>query len=67
MCVRLLSHDFQKKVKVKEEEKQRILEESKDLTERSSHIATETEKKNQDLKNVEKYVWREGLLEGGGG
>ncbi|XP_062329142.1 structural maintenance of chromosomes protein 4 isoform X1 [Osmerus eperlanus] len=47
-------HDFQKKVKVKEEEKQRILEESKDLTERSNQIATETEKKNQDLKNVEK-------------
>lgn len=38
----------------KEEEKQRIQDDTKELTEKNNNIAEEMEKKNQDLKNVEK-------------
>lgn len=38
----------------KEQEKQRILEDNKGLTEKNTEISQEMEKKNQELKNVEK-------------
>uniref|UniRef100_A0A8C5E067 Structural maintenance of chromosomes protein 4 n=1 Tax=Gouania willdenowi TaxID=441366 RepID=A0A8C5E067_GOUWI len=47
-------HDFQKKVVNKEQEKQRILEETKELTEKNAKLSEEMEKKNQELKHVEK-------------
>ncbi|XP_055736380.1 structural maintenance of chromosomes protein 4 isoform X3 [Salvelinus fontinalis] len=47
-------HDLQKRVANKEEEKQRIQDDTKELTEKNHNIAEEMEKKNQDLKNVEK-------------
>uniref|UniRef100_A0A673XB72 Structural maintenance of chromosomes protein 4 n=1 Tax=Salmo trutta TaxID=8032 RepID=A0A673XB72_SALTR len=47
-------HDLQKRVANKEEEKQRIQDDTKELTEKNNNIAGEMEKKNQDLKNVEK-------------
>uniref|UniRef100_A0A8C7L3T4 Structural maintenance of chromosomes protein n=1 Tax=Oncorhynchus kisutch TaxID=8019 RepID=A0A8C7L3T4_ONCKI len=47
-------HDLQKRVANKEEEKQRIQDDTKELTEKNNNIAEEMEKKNQDLKNVEK-------------
>lgn len=39
----------------KEEEKQGILEDTKELTEKNAKIAEKMEKMNQELKNVEKY------------
>lgn len=48
-----ISHDLQKRVVDKEQEKQRILEDTKELTEKNSNISQEMEKKNQELKNVE--------------
>uniref|UniRef100_A0A8C8II13 Structural maintenance of chromosomes protein n=1 Tax=Oncorhynchus tshawytscha TaxID=74940 RepID=A0A8C8II13_ONCTS len=47
-------HDLQKRVANKEEEKQRIQDDTKELTEKNNNIAEEMEKKNRDLKNVEK-------------
>uniref|UniRef100_A0A667YD20 Structural maintenance of chromosomes protein 4 n=1 Tax=Myripristis murdjan TaxID=586833 RepID=A0A667YD20_9TELE len=47
-------HDLQKRVVDKEEEKQRILEDTVELTEKNAKIAEEMEKMNQELKNVEK-------------
>ena len=38
----------------KEQEKQRILEDNKELTEKNTNVSQEMEKKNQELKNVEK-------------
>ncbi|KAM4627800.1 structural maintenance of chromosomes protein 4 isoform 3-T3 [Polymixia lowei] len=47
-------HDLQKRMVDKQEEKQQILEDTKELTEKNANITEEMEKKNQDLKNVEK-------------
>lgn len=47
-------HDLQKRVVDKEQEKQKILEDTKELTEKNAKISEETEKMNQELKNVEK-------------
>lgn len=47
-------HDLQKRVVDKEQEKQKILEETKELTEKNAKISEEMEKMNQELKNVEK-------------
>lgn len=38
----------------KEQEKQKIIEDTKELTEMNTKISQETEKMNQELKNVEK-------------
>lgn len=48
------SHDLQKRVVLKEEEKKKIEEDTKDLTEKNTKITQEIEKMNQELKNVEK-------------
>lgn len=50
----VISHDLQKRVVDKEQEKQKILEDTKELTEKNAKISQETEKMNQELKNVEK-------------
>ncbi|CAJ1065334.1 structural maintenance of chromosomes protein 4 isoform X1 [Xyrichtys novacula] len=47
-------HDLQKRVVDKEQEKQKILEDTKELTEKNAKISEEMEKMNQELKNVEK-------------
>ncbi|XP_069004313.1 structural maintenance of chromosomes protein 4 isoform X1 [Embiotoca jacksoni] len=47
-------HDLQKRVVNKEQEKQNILEDTKELTEKNAKISEEMEKMNQELKNVEK-------------
>ncbi|XP_076002158.1 structural maintenance of chromosomes protein 4 isoform X2 [Genypterus blacodes] len=47
-------HDLQKRLVDKAEEKQRITENTKELTEKNATIAQEMEKMNQELKNVEK-------------
>ncbi|XP_041661788.1 structural maintenance of chromosomes protein 4 [Cheilinus undulatus] len=47
-------HDLQKRVVDKEQEKQKILEDTKELTEKNAKISQEMEKMNQELKNVEK-------------
>ncbi|XP_061683250.1 structural maintenance of chromosomes protein 4 isoform X2 [Syngnathoides biaculeatus] len=47
-------HNLQKCVAGKEQEKQKILEDSKELTEKKARISEEIEKMNQELKNVEK-------------
>ncbi|XP_061639069.1 structural maintenance of chromosomes protein 4 [Phyllopteryx taeniolatus] len=47
-------HDLQKRVVDKEQEKQKILEDTKGLTEKTAKISEEIEKMNQELKNVEK-------------
>ncbi|XP_074535315.1 structural maintenance of chromosomes protein 4 isoform X2 [Halichoeres trimaculatus] len=47
-------HDLQKRTVDKEQEKQKILEDTKELTEKNTKISQETEKMNQELKNVEK-------------
>ncbi|KAF6725817.1 Structural maintenance of chromosomes protein 4 [Oryzias melastigma] len=47
-------HDLQKRVVDKEQEKQKILEETKELTEKNAKISQEMEKMNEELKNVEK-------------
>ncbi|XP_037323689.2 structural maintenance of chromosomes protein 4 isoform X1 [Pungitius pungitius] len=47
-------HDLHKRVVDKEQEKQKILEDTKELTEKNAKISQETEKMNQELKNVEK-------------
>ncbi|XP_074498316.1 structural maintenance of chromosomes protein 4 isoform X1 [Sebastes fasciatus] len=47
-------HDLQKRVVDKEQEKQKILEDTKELTEKNAKISQETEKMNQEIKNVEK-------------
>lgn len=49
-----ISNDLQKLVVAKEQEKQKILEDTKELTEKNAKISEEMEKKNQELKNVEK-------------
>lgn len=49
-----ISNDLQKLVVAKEQEKQKILEDTKELTEKNAKISQEMEKKNQELKNVEK-------------
>lgn len=49
-----LSHDLQKRVVDKEEEKKKIEEDTKELTEQNTKITQEIEKMNQELKNVEK-------------
>lgn len=53
-CLFAISHDLQKRVVDKEQEKQKILEDTKELTEKNSKISQEMEKMNQELKNVEK-------------
>lgn len=53
-CLFAISHDLQKRVVDKEEEKQKILEDTKELTEKNSNISQEMDKMNQELKNVEK-------------
>lgn len=50
----VISHDLQKRVVDKEQEKQKILEDTKELTEKNTKISQEMEKMNQELKNVEK-------------
>lgn len=50
----VISHDLQKRTVDKEQEKQKILEDTKELTEKNIKISKETEEKNQELKNVEK-------------
>ncbi|XP_034460247.1 structural maintenance of chromosomes protein 4 [Hippoglossus hippoglossus] len=47
-------HDLHKRVVDKEQEKQKILEDTKELTEKNTKISQEMEKMNQELKNVEK-------------
>ncbi|XP_058489020.1 structural maintenance of chromosomes protein 4 isoform X1 [Solea solea] len=47
-------HDLQKRVVDKEQEKQKILEDTKELTEKTTKISQEMEKMNEELKNVEK-------------
>uniref|UniRef100_A0A4W6BTZ1 Structural maintenance of chromosomes protein 4 n=1 Tax=Lates calcarifer TaxID=8187 RepID=A0A4W6BTZ1_LATCA len=47
-------HDLQQRVVDKEQEKQKILEDTKELTEKNTKISQEMEKMNQELKNVEK-------------
>ncbi|KAM9318432.1 structural maintenance of chromosomes protein 4 isoform 2-T2 [Pholidichthys leucotaenia] len=47
-------HDVQKRVVEKEEEKNKISEDTKELTEKNAKISQEIEKMNQELKNVEK-------------
>lgn len=50
----VISHDLQKRVVDKEQEKQKIMEDTKELTEKNVKISQEIEKMNQELKNVEK-------------
>uniref|UniRef100_A0A665U694 Structural maintenance of chromosomes protein n=1 Tax=Echeneis naucrates TaxID=173247 RepID=A0A665U694_ECHNA len=47
-------HDLQKRAMDKEQEKQKILEDTKELTEKNAKISQEMEKMNEELKNVEK-------------
>uniref|UniRef100_A0AAQ5XND8 Structural maintenance of chromosomes protein n=1 Tax=Amphiprion ocellaris TaxID=80972 RepID=A0AAQ5XND8_AMPOC len=47
-------HDLQKRVVDKDQEKQKILDDTKELTEKNAKISQEMEKMNQELKNVEK-------------
>ncbi|KAF7658595.1 hypothetical protein LDENG_00010480 [Lucifuga dentata] len=47
-------HDLQKHLEDKDKEKQRILEDTKELTEKNAKISQEMEKMNEELKNVEK-------------
>lgn len=47
-------HDLQNRASDKEEEKRRILEDTKELTEKNAKISEEMEKMSQELKNVEK-------------
>lgn len=54
VCVFINSHDLRKRLVDKEQEKQKILEDTKELTEKNTRISQETEKMNQELKNVEK-------------
>lgn len=49
-----LSHDLQKRVVGKEEEKKKIEKDTTELTEQNTKITQEIEKMNQELKNVEK-------------
>lgn len=49
-----LSHNLEKRVVDKEEEKKMIVEDTKELTEKNTKISQEIEKMNQELKNVEK-------------
>uniref|UniRef100_A0A3Q3WHB2 Structural maintenance of chromosomes protein n=1 Tax=Mola mola TaxID=94237 RepID=A0A3Q3WHB2_MOLML len=46
-------HDLQKRVVDKEQEKQKIMEDTKELTEKNTKLSEELEKMNQELKNVE--------------
>ncbi|XP_056296763.1 structural maintenance of chromosomes protein 4 isoform X2 [Pseudoliparis swirei] len=46
--------DLQKRVVDKEQEKQKILEDTKELTEKTAKISQETEKMNQEIRDVEK-------------
>ena len=54
LCFPAVSHDLQKRVGDKEEEKQKILEDTKEVTEKNTKIAADMEQINQELKNVEK-------------
>ncbi|XP_077422649.1 structural maintenance of chromosomes protein 4 [Vanacampus margaritifer] len=47
-------HDLQKRVMDEEQEKQKILDDTKELTEKTAKIAAEMEKMNQKRKDVEK-------------
>uniref|UniRef100_A0A8D3AMF7 Structural maintenance of chromosomes protein n=1 Tax=Scophthalmus maximus TaxID=52904 RepID=A0A8D3AMF7_SCOMX len=47
-------HDLHNRVVDKEQERQKILEDTKELTEKNTKISQEMEKRNQELKNVEK-------------
>ncbi|XP_061734094.1 LOW QUALITY PROTEIN: structural maintenance of chromosomes protein 4 [Nerophis ophidion] len=47
-------HDLKKRVVDKEREKQTILEDTKELTDKTSKLSEEMGEKNQELKNVEK-------------
>lgn len=53
-CVAVTRHDLQRRVVDKEAEKQKILEDTKGVTEKNAKIAEDMEKMNQELKNVEK-------------
>ncbi|KAM8853656.1 structural maintenance of chromosomes protein 4 isoform 1-T2 [Synchiropus picturatus] len=48
------AYDLQKRVVEREQEKQKIKEDTKELSEKNAKIAEEMAKKNQELKNVEK-------------
>lgn len=50
----VISHDLQKRVVDKEQEKQKISDDTKELAEKNTKIEQEMEKMNQELKNVEK-------------
>ena len=54
LCVPAVSHDLQRRVVDKEEEKQKILEDTKEVTEKNTKIAEDMAQMNQELKNVEK-------------
>ncbi|XP_024910869.1 structural maintenance of chromosomes protein 4 isoform X2 [Cynoglossus semilaevis] len=47
-------HDLQKRVVDKQQEKENIVENTKELTEKNAKISEDMEKMNQELKNVEK-------------
>uniref|UniRef100_A0A1A7YGY2 Structural maintenance of chromosomes protein n=1 Tax=Iconisemion striatum TaxID=60296 RepID=A0A1A7YGY2_9TELE len=47
-------HDLHKRVVEKEQEKQKILDDTKELSEKTAKVTQEMEKMNQELKNVEK-------------
>ncbi|KAI1893723.1 hypothetical protein AGOR_G00126620 [Albula goreensis] len=49
-------HDLQKRVTEKEAEKQKIQEDTKELSEKNEKLTEEMKAKNQDLKNVEKKL-----------
>uniref|UniRef100_A0A8C9VNW3 Structural maintenance of chromosomes protein n=1 Tax=Scleropages formosus TaxID=113540 RepID=A0A8C9VNW3_SCLFO len=49
-------YDLQKRVTEKEAEKQKILDDTKELTEKTNKLSEEMKQKNQDLKNVEKKL-----------
>ncbi|KAF4103742.1 hypothetical protein G5714_014729 [Onychostoma macrolepis] len=49
-------HDLQKRVSVKEAEKQQIQEDTKELSDKSSQLTEEMKTKNEELKGVEKKL-----------
>lgn len=49
-----IRHDLQNRVVDKEQEKQKILDDTKELTEKNTKISQEMDKMNQELRNVEK-------------
>lgn len=53
----LFRNDLQKRMVDKESEKLKIQEDTKELTEKNAKISQEMENMNQELKNVEKFVY----------